>query len=225
MAYEREHPGYDAYMGNQILIDGEGKEIRLDRVMPYRNSKSRAALLYLWLGRNLYIDFCFFLQKSVLWSIKRSYLDSNMPYWLDLTQKSKCLNVKSMDFPMFRYRVFEGNYINNEMGKLNVINGELRTLTNLMKYFSIPFYRFQYVAFRVANKLGLASYFTPIYQIGKRSTRKKVVRFAIEKRFQKTYHENFIFEHSISFIHLYESNQIGKQSKFRLLFPSIWGLI
>mgnify|MGYP000140454968 CR=1 FL=1 len=62
-----------------------------------------------------------------------------MPYWLDLTQKSKCLNVKSMDFPMFRYRVFEGNYINNEMGKLNVINGELRTLTNLMKYFQSPF--------------------------------------------------------------------------------------
>ena len=71
------------------------------------------------------------------------------------------------------------------MGKLNVINGELRTLTNLMKYFSIPFYRFQYVAFRVANKLGLASYFTPIYQNREEKHKEKVVRFAIEKRFQK----------------------------------------
>lgn len=207
VAYEREHPGYDAYMGNQILIDGEGKEIRLDRVMPYRNSKSRAALLYLWLGRNLYIDFAFFRRKAYYGSIKRSYLDSNMPYWLDLTQKSKCLNVKSMDFPMFRYRVFEGNYINNEIGKLNVINGELRTLTNLMKYFSIPFYRFQYVAFRVANKLGLASCFTPIYQNREEKHKEKVVRFAIEKRFQKTYHENLFLSQLISFYHLFESNQ------------------
>ena len=76
-----------------------------------------------------------------------------------------------------------------------------------MKYFSIPFYRFQYVAFRVANKLGLASYFTPIYQNREEKHKEKVVRFAIEKRFQKTYHENLFLSQLISFYHLYESNQ------------------
>ena len=35
---------------------------------------------------------------------------------------------------MLKYRLHSGNYINNEIGKLNVINGELRTVTRLMEF-------------------------------------------------------------------------------------------
>ncbi|MBC3516419.1 glycosyltransferase [Neobittarella massiliensis] len=206
-AYEKAHPGYDAYMGNQILIDGDGREIRYDTVMPYRQNRDRAALLYLWLGRNLYIDFAFFRKDVYCTKIKKSYLDSNMPYWLDFSQESKCLDVKNMDFPMFRYRVFEGNYINSELGKLNVINGELRTLTNLMKYFYIPAYRLQYLAYRTANKLRLGSYFVPLYQNREEKNKSQIVRFVIEKRFGLAYRENLFLNKLVSFYDKYETNQ------------------
>ena len=168
-----------AYTGDQILIDGEGKEVRIDHIMPYRQSESRAALLYLWLGRNLYIDFAFFRRDIYCSKIKNSYLDANMPYWLDLSHETKCLNVINMDFPMFRYRVFEGNYINNEIGKLNVINGELRTLTNLMKYFYVPAYRLQYVLYRIVNKLRLGPYFIPFYRRQEEKNKGQIVRLSL----------------------------------------------
>lgn len=206
-AYEKEHPGYDVYMGDQILMDGAGREIRYDRVMPYKQSKSRVALLYLWLGRNFYIDVGFFRKDVYCKKVKQSYLDWNMPYWLDLSQESKCLNVKSMDFPMFRYRVFEGNYINNEIGKLNVINGELRTLTNLMKYFYIPAYRLQYIAYRVFNKVGLGAHFIPLYQNREEKHKGSIVRFVIEKRFGDAYRGNRFLDRLVSFYERYESNQ------------------
>ena len=41
--------------------------------------------------------------------------------------------------------------INLKSGKLNVINGELRTLVYLMKYYNLPAYRLQYIIFRTFN--------------------------------------------------------------------------
>lgn len=207
VAYENAHPGYDAYTGDQILIDGEGKEVRIDHIMPYRQSESRAALLYLWLGRNLYIDFAFFRRDIYCSKIKNSYLDANMPYWLDLSHETKCLNVINMDFPMFRYRVFEGNYINNEIGKLNVINGELRTLTNLMKYFYVPAYRLQYVLYRIVNKLRLGPYFIPFYRRQEEKNKGQIVRFVIEKRFGADYSKYVFLNKLVSFYNCYKSNK------------------
>ena len=36
---------------------------------------------------------------------------------------------------------------------MNVINGELRTAVELMKYYDIPLYRQQYWMYRIMNKL------------------------------------------------------------------------
>ena len=118
-AYEKAHPGYDAYTGDQILIDGnrQGKS-GVDHVMAYRQSASRAALCYLWLGRNLYIDFAFF--RRDVYCSKGSQAPIWMPIcrigWIFHRRLNASMSI-NMDFPMFRYRVFEGNYINNEIGK------------------------------------------------------------------------------------------------------------
>lgn len=208
VAFEQQHPGYDAYTGDQILIDGEGFEIRRDYVMRYKQRPSRVALLYLWLGRNLYIDVAFFRTDIYCGKIKETYLNQNMPFWLDLSQEKKCLNVINMKFSMFRYRVFEGNYINNEIGKLNVINGELRTLTSLMKYFYIPAYRFQYILFRIVNKFHMASCFFPFYLSREEKNKGQIVKFAVEKRFGNSYHDNVFLNQLVSFYTCYKTNQI-----------------
>ena len=97
--------------------------------------------------------------------IYNSYLIWNMPFWANLSEKADMLDVKNVDFPMLKYRLHSGNYINNEIGKLNVINGELRTVTRLMEFYNIPMYKTQFYIYRIFNKLKLASNFSPLYFI------------------------------------------------------------
>lgn len=187
--FEKKNPGYDAYTGDQSIINAEGKQVNREHVMRYRNTQKRLALMYLWLGRNLYSDVAFF-SKRALKKIAYSYLTWNMPYWYDPESPTGCLNVKTMDFPIFCYRVYAGNYMNNPLGKLNVINGELRTVTSLMKRFRIPCYRLQYIIFRIFNKLGLQEHFCPVYFHSEERNKGRIVRFVIRKRFSESYRDN-----------------------------------
>ena len=93
------------------------------------------------------------------------------------------LDVRTVDYPFFNYRVFEGNYINNEIGQLNVISGELRTAIRLLKYYDIPKYNIQYLIFRVFNKLGLRDFFRPIYKKQESNNKASIVKFIINKRY------------------------------------------
>ena len=114
------------------------------------------ALQTLWLGRQLYIDFAFWRKEVFFKKVFVNYLTWNMPYWLCVEDNNiSMLNVEKVDFKFIKYRIFEGNYINNEVGVLNVLNGELRTLISLLKHFNVPNYKFQYFLYRSFNKLGL----------------------------------------------------------------------
>ena len=69
--------------------------------------------------------------------IYNSYLIWNMPFWANLSEKADMLDVKNVDFPMLKYRIHSQNYANNEIGKFNLLNGELRTLTRVMKFYEV----------------------------------------------------------------------------------------
>lgn len=182
-------PSYDAYIGNWYIMDEFDQRQGLKKVMPYKNTDSRLALLYLWLGRNLYVDVGLFKTQTFLTSIKESYLTWNMPFWVNF-QTNQLLKVKNVDFIMYEYRVFSGNYANTELGQLNVINGELRTLAALMATKSIPFYKGQFILFRLFNKLGLSQWYRPIYLNQKEKHPGKIIEFAVTKRFGESYKTN-----------------------------------
>ena len=82
--------------------------------------------------------------------------------------------------------------MNSYMGKLNVINGELRTLVYLMKYYNLPAYRLQYIIFRTFNKLRLFSIFRPIYSKKEQKNKGKIIEFVIRKRFSKDEKNSFL---------------------------------
>lgn len=182
-------PSYDAYIGNWYIMDEFDQRQGLKKVMPYKNKDSRLALLYLWLGRNLYVDVGLFKTSTFLTSIKDSYLTWNMPFWVNF-QTNQLLKVKNVDFIMYEYRVFSGNYANTELGQLNVINGELRTLVALMATKSIPFYKGQFILFRLFNKLGLSQWYTPFYLNQKEKHPGTIIEFAVTKRFGESYKTN-----------------------------------
>lgn len=149
----------------------------------YSFSKEIAANLYLNYGMQLINDF-FFVKKEIFNRvIIESYLKWNRPYWLDYNNLNPVV-LKKTDFFIRDYRVFSGNYFNSELGKLNVINGNLRTLVTLMGKIDIPFFDFQRFTFKVFTKLKLADYFKAFYL--KKPTRKekrnKILKKAIHAR-------------------------------------------
>lgn len=170
-----------AIIANIPMMDENGNAIGIQKTKRYFRKKYIPALQLLWLGRNLYADT--FVAKYNIFStyIMNNYIDWNMPFWLNYQDNVTMLNVRTVDFPIIRYRVFEGNYINNEIGKLNVINGELRTATNLMKYYNIPFYTLQYILFRIFNKMKLT--YIPIYMQKETIKKSKILEFIVGKRF------------------------------------------
>lgn len=196
---------YDAFMACESFIINDKSEITgKQHFMSYKNDKYILPLQLLWLGRQLYWDFAFFKTAVFKKQVNENYLTWNMPYWLNNDIKPSMLNVKTLNFSVIKYRVFEGNYINNEVGKLNVINGELRTATRLMKNFNIPFYKLQYFIFRVFNKLKLTSLYRPIYSNKETKDKSKIVKFIIKKRYGDSFASYpFLF----SLISFYENTQ------------------
>lgn len=173
---------YDAIISNVDTIDGNGNLSGKIKINKYINKKYIIPLQLLWLGRNLYIDSGFFRANIFLNQVYNNYLTWNGPFWLDLDSKS-ILNVKNVDFNFFKYRVFEKNYINNDLGKLCVINGEIRVVTRLLNYYYIPFYKVQFYMYRLFNKLKINKLFRPFYFNKESKNKKEVIKFFLRKRF------------------------------------------
>lgn len=199
----KENKSYDAFIAKESFLINESSEITGKQYfLDYKNKEYIMPLQLLWLGRQLYWDFAFFKKKIFVNQVKENYLTWNMPFWLNNNLTPSMLNVKTLNFSFIKYRVFEGNYINNEIGKLNVINGELRTATRLMKNFYIPFYKTQYFCFRVFNKLKLVKIFKPFYLKKESKNKYKVVNFIIDKRYNKNDIEKYPFLLSLSNFYL-----------------------
>lgn len=180
------HKECDALTGDLIIIDENTNITGKQKIEKYKNDDYILGLQELWLGRNLYVDFAFHRAETFFNQVKNNYVIWNTPYWIDFNNgKPKMLNIQKADFHLLKYRIHSGNYVNSYMGKLNVINGELRTLVYLMKYYNLPAYKLQYLIFRTFNKLKLFSLFKPIYTKSEQKNKGRVIEFAIRKRFSK----------------------------------------
>ena len=188
----------DAFIGDLIIIDENSEQKGIQKVDYYSRKDSVLPTLMLWLGRNLYADFMLAKKEVFISSIKDSYLTWNMPFWTCMDDK-KMINVKNLEFPILKYRVHKNNYINNDIGKLNVINGELRTVTRLMKFYHIPMYKMQFYIYRLFNKLGIKKLFTPLYFNKEEQNKGDIVEFVIMKRFGKLYKQNLFLDSLVKF--------------------------
>lgn len=187
---------YDAIISNVDTIDGNGNLSGKIKINKYINKKYIMPLQLLWLGRNLYIDSGFFRTNIFLNQVYNNYLTWNGPFWLDLDSKS-ILNVKNVDFNFFKYRVFEENYINNDLGKLCVINGEIRVVTRLLNYYYIPFYKAQFYMYRLFNKIKINKLFRPFYFNKEAKNKKEVIKFVLRKRFTDIEIKNNLYLNAI----------------------------
>lgn len=195
-----QHPDIDGIFGDLLLIDEHSKVVGRQKVDEYRIQDGTPALMLLWLGRNLYSDVAFHRASIYRDSVKDNYLTWNMPLWIDLrNEEIKMLNYMSVPFPVLKYRVHAGNYINNELGRMNVINGELRTAVELMKHYSIPAYRQQYLMYRTMNKLFPNRKFRVKYEKKATVAPHKIISFIIQKRYPEGVKENIFLSSLLGF--------------------------
>lgn len=153
------------------------------KVRKYINNKSILPKLLINKGSNLYMDMAFVKKEKFLNEYKFNYLLWNRPFWCCI-EKSNLLDIHSVTFEFFKYRVFEENYIQSDTGKLVQINGELRTMTDLMSIYTIPFFKLQNFILRIFKKLNIEKFFFPIYS-RKKSTSKtiyKQIKYVINKK-------------------------------------------
>lgn len=204
--YLEDHKELDAIISDLIIIDENGSLQGKQKTRKYTNKEYMLPLMELWLGRNIYVDVAFYRKDAFLNKVKNTYLTWNTPFWLDIESPNKLLNVKKVSFPIMKYRIGENNYINNSIGELNVINGELRTLTLLMSSYNIICYKFQYYIFRLFNKLKIG--YIPVYTKKPQKSLGKIVSFAIEKRFKNTYKDNLFLKSLSDFFYNIQNRTI-----------------
>ena len=82
---------------------------------------------------------------------------------------------------------------------MNVINGELRTAVELMKHYSIPAYRQQYLMYRIVNKLFPGWKFRVRYS--KKATEEpyRIISFIIQKRYPEGVKDNIFLSSLLGF--------------------------
>lgn len=199
---------FDAYYTDLELIDKNGVSIGVQSVLYFKTWYNYLPLTLLWLGRNLIVDFALMKKDVFLEKIRKSYLMWNMPFWIDLSnEKLSQLNLKKLNIKTRKYRVFEENYINSEIGLQNVINGELRTLITIMTEYAIPFYKVQYFIYRVFVKLKTNHVYCPLYFYKPQRNKHKIIDFVIKKRFRDGYKEN-LYLYSLYLFYKNKSSRI-----------------
>lgn len=194
----------DGIYGDCLVIDEESSVVGRISVDEYRMGKQTLALMLLWLGRNLYSDVAFHRASIYKKSIKENYLKWNMPLWVDIKDNQiNMLNYKTVAYPVLKYRVHGANYINNELGKMNVINGELRTASQLMHFFTIPHYKRQYILYRAMNKIKLNKKFRVKFEEKETKNKYAIVSFIIKKRYPNGIGDNVLLASILGF---YQAN-------------------
>lgn len=221
--YVKQKPELDGIISGLQLIDENNNVIGFQKTKKYINKKYIMPLQLLFLGRNLYVDVVFCKKDVFKTKVYNNYLTWNGPFWLNTyDSKLSMLNIETVDFSFIKYRVFTGNYINSEIGLLNVFNGELRLVLNLMKYYSIPAYQFQYYLYRIFNKLHLN--YRPLYFNKETGKKFKILKFIYNKRFTEYDYNNYKYYSSIlNFFKNYKKNKriiYIKNQSIKLYFGS-----
>lgn len=226
--YLDKHPEIDGILGDLTIIDNKSNITGVQKVLPYLNKKRIPAIQLLWLGRNLYVDFAFHRKEAFLKHVYNNYLIWDQPFWLNINDNGvSMLNIHKVDFSFLKYRIYEGNYANNEVGMLCLIMGELRTTSELMAHYNIPLYKIQYFFYRVFVHLNIFKFFHPVYTSKKTKNRGSVINYIISKRYPNGYSDNLFLNslskfynkknnRSIDFDYLYNGEEIYQGNGFRI---------
>lgn len=151
-----QHIGVAGVFPDFEVVDNHLARIKVNRVKPFVGGNTTIVKSGLLFGRNPYSDTVFWNSDIFKNQVKNNYLKNNMVAWYDFTRDETLNMINSSDIS-FKYRIHEGNYLNSTDGSVNVLSGELRTLTHVLARHRIPAFKLQSLVFRAFNKFKLDS--------------------------------------------------------------------
>lgn len=208
---------YDAITGDLIIIDENDNVTNCWKANEYVKDEITPVKLILTKGANIYGDVFFHRKKTYVNQVKENYLNWNTPMWLDLNDKVEMLNIKKVDFPMLKYRIHSQNYANNEIGKFNLLNGELRTLTRVMKFYEVDNFEkeskiYNFYRKPIIRKLKLYLSFKPKYHLKETENKYELVKSAIYSVYGKEYEKNIFLRAVLGFYKKHSDRVINLNS-------------
>jgi len=209
----KKNPKLDSITGDLIIIDENSNVTNTWKALDYINKEYIPTLLLLNNGSNIYGDIGLHKTKTYLNCIKNNYLIWNTPFWLDLDSK-KMLNIKTVNFPILKYRIHSSNYISSELGKFNALNGEIRTLTRLMSQYNVKGYKVQKFIFQLLRKPGIRKFrlsnkYKPFYSVSETRNKYKILLDCIEKTYlDHEYKDNIYLSSLLNFYKNYHPRTI-----------------
>lgn len=208
---------YDAITGDLIIIDENDNVTNCWKANEYVKDEITPVKLILTKGANIYGDVFFHRKKTYVNQVKENYLNWNTPMWLDLNDKVEMLNIKKVDFPMLKYRIHAQNYANNEIGKFNLLNGELRTLTRVMKFYEVDNFEkeskiYNFYRKPIIRKLKLYLNFKPKYHPKETENKYELVKSAIYSVYGKEYEKNIFLRAVLGFYQKHSDRVINLNS-------------
>lgn len=208
---------YDAITGDLIIIDENDNVTNCWKANEYVKDEIIPVKLILTKGANIYGDVFFHRKKTYVNQVKENYLNWNTPMWLDLNDKVEMLNIKKVDFPMLKYRIHSQNYANNEIGKFNLLNGELRTLTRVMKFYEVDNFEkeskiYNFYRKPIIRKLKLYLNFKPKYHPKETENKYELVKSAIYSVYGKEYEKNIFLRAVLGFYQKHSDRVINLNS-------------
>lgn len=172
----------DAILYNLQLADENMQPTRIARLPRIVGLEQTMSRILLFLGRNIYFDTFVASREYFETWLKTSYLTWNMPFYFKLQDGQVMMaDLKGIDDQVMAYRLHSANYNQSQLGKLNVLNGELRTAATLMASYHIPAYKVQFYWSRFLNKIGIK--YQPLYHRQPQQKPEVVIRFILDKAF------------------------------------------
>ncbi|MFI3328905.1 MAG: glycosyltransferase [bacterium] len=188
--------------GQIQCIDIEGNFIRVLKQRKIKGDDNKLVCMFLLYGMNILNDFSFIKREVFDKYYLNNYLVWNTPFWVDFnTKEPEVVEILFIDEYMLKYRIHNENYINNDIGKLNVVNGNLRTLMHLMNNYYIPFFKIQRFLLRFFKDR-----YKPFFQKKQSNNKYKIIKSAIIFRSGKIYKNNLYLTSLMNFYKNYKNN-------------------
>lgn len=127
----RSEPGIDGLYADYLTMDGDGNPGKILPVPDELCKESILCGLILRRGSNEIGDTFVITAEAFSRFVRPNYLLDNTVYYIDYSNNDVARLRKIR--PWYRYRVFEGNYANSDIGKFVVINGCARTVMKILR--------------------------------------------------------------------------------------------
>ncbi len=202
LTYINKYPQASFFLGDLILINQYCKTIGHRKIKKYDLNEQLKVKLLLHLGRNLLCDVGIFTTGYFKNIVYNNYLMWNMPFWIydePGSIKSKNIEWYKLPEPILKYRISDSNYFNSDIGVLNVLNGELRTLASLLKTYDIPAFKAQFIAYHFMEKINLGKFYKVWYKKRSFKAQEKILNLAVHLRLKDKLQNNFYFKAIIEF--------------------------